>query len=175
VRSFALRACKELGVTVLENKSVAEIEPTRLRLSDGETIDTQLTVLATGYAPASILEKTDLTRSKDGSLHVDACLRSTNHPHVFAAGDCANITGLRIPKSGVYAVREGAVLANNLLAAFGGEAVEPYRHNRNALNLISLGAKRAIATRNGLSVAGDWVWRWKDSIDRKWMTKYAVD
>ena len=176
VRTLALRACRRDGVEVLENSPVEQIEPTRIRLTNGQAIDTQLTVLATGYAPAALLAKTDLARSTDGSAQVTPTLQSSNHPHVFAAGDCAhvaNVNGAVVPKSGVYAVRQGPLLAANLLAKLNDKPLEAYKHNPTALMLLSLGQKRAIASRNGLTLGGDWVWRWKDKIDREWIQKYA--
>ena len=173
VRALALRACRSDGVEVLENSPVEQIEPTRIRLTNGQTIDTQLTVLATGYAPAALLAKTDLARSTDGSAHVTPTLQCSNHPHVFAAGDCAHLSGAVVPKSGVYAVRQGPLLAANLLAKLNDRPLEEYKHNPNALMLLSLGRKRAVASRNGFTLVGDWVWRWKDKIDREWIQKYA--
>ena len=175
VRSLALRACKKLGVAVLENKAVELIEPTRLRLVGGETIETQLTVLATGYAPVALMQKTDLTRATDGSIHVNANLQSSNHSHIFAAGDCANVSGLTIPKSNVFSVHQGVTLAANLLASLTNTPLAPYKHSPTVLNLLSLGDKRAIATRGGLSTAGAWAWRWKDSNDCKWINRYVLD
>ena len=175
VRTLALNACKKLGVAVLENKVVEHIEPTRLRLVGGDLIETQLTVLATGYCPVPLMQKTDLTRATDGSIHVNTNLQSSNHPHIFAAGDCANISGLTIPKSNVFTARQGATLATNLLATFTGAPLTAYRHWANVLNLLSLGDKRAIATRNGLTTAGAWAWRWKDSSNRKWIDRYTLD
>ena len=173
VRTLALRACRKDGVEVLENSPVEQIEPTRIRLASGQLIDTQLTVLATGYAPAPLLERIDLARTADGSVHVTSTLQSRNHPQVFAVGDCASVSGNAVPKSGVYAVRQGPLLAANLFARLNNTPLADYRHNANSLTLLSLGEKRAIATRNGLTVAGEWVWRWKDRIDREWMEKYA--
>ena len=173
VRTLALRACRRDGVEVLENSPVAQIEPTRICLTNGQSIDTQLTVLATGYASAALLAKTDLSRATDGSANVTSTLQSVNHPHVFAAGDCAHVSGAEVPKSGVYAVRQGPLLAANLLAKLTDKPLEDYRHNANALMLLSLGKKRAVASRNGFTLGGDWVWRWKDKIDRQWMQKYA--
>jgi selenide, water dikinase len=175
VRTLALSACKKLGVSVLENKAVAHIEPTRLRLADGDLIDTQLTVLATGYAPVALMQKTDLARATDGSIQVNANFQSSNHPHIFAAGDCANVAGLTIPKSTVFSVRQGATLATNLLATMTGAPLTTYRHSSNVLNLLSLGERRAIATCGGLSTAGGWAWRWKDSTNRKWIDRYTLD
>ena len=175
VRSLALRACKRMGVTVLENKTVEHIEPTRLRLVGGELIDTQLTVLATGFSPVALAQKTDLTRATDGSIHVNTNLQSSNHPHIFAAGDCANISGLTIPKSNVFSVRQGATLAANVLATMSHAPLEPYQHTPTVWNLLSLGDKRAIATRGGLSTAGGWAWRWKNSSNRNWINRYTLD
>ena len=175
VRSLALRACKKLGVEVLENKSIELIEPTRLRLSGGELIDTQLTVLATSCVPVALIQKTDLTRATDGSIQVNANLQSSNHPHIFAAGDCASISGLTIPKANAGSAAQGAALAANLLATMTNGPLSPYRHAPNALNLLSLGDKRAIATRSGLSLAGSWAWRWKDLGNRKWIDRYTLD
>lgn len=173
-RRMARHACKRLNVTVREDSPVQQIDPTRLRLQSGEHIDTQLTILATGYGPAPLLSKTILSNTAESSVAVSPQLQCAKFPNVFAAGDCASITGLSVPKAGVFAVRQGPVLAHNLLAAARGELLKPYEHKAQALSLITLGDKRAIAARNGVAIGGEWAWRWKDSIDRKWMQKYSA-
>lgn len=173
-RRLALAACRRLNVEVIERVQVREIEPTRLRLTNGDSLDTQLTVLATGYAPAPLLSNAQIGQAADGSVSVNDSLQCIANPEVFAAGDCATVKGIDVPKSGVFAVRQGPVLAANLIAACRGRSLQHYEHHAQALNLISLGSQRAIAVRNGLALEGAWVWRWKDSIDRKWMQKYAV-
>lgn len=40
------------------------------------------------------------------------------------------------------------------------------------LRLISLGGKRAIASRNGVSLAGGWAWQWKNRIDQRFMQQF---
>lgn len=173
VRRAARHACKRLNVTLRENSPVQQVDPTRLRLQSGEQIDTQLTILATGYGAAPLLNKTIITGIPAESIPVNRQLQCKTHPNIFAAGDCAQIEGLSVPKAGVFAVRQGPILAHNLLAIARGQALQSYRHSSQALSLITLGEKRAVAVRNGLSADGEWAWRWKDSIDRKWMQKYA--
>ncbi len=54
---------------------------------------------------------------RTGCIRVTRELRSVSHPHVFAAGDCAALEGDPRPKAGVWAVRAGAPLAENLRRA----------------------------------------------------------
>src|SRR5262249_55552013 len=50
--------------------------------------------------------------------------------------------------------------------------LRPFRPQREALYLVSTGARHAVGARNGLVVEGAWVWRWKDWIDRRFMRKF---
>jgi selenide, water dikinase len=172
VRSKALSACRALRVAVRESQPVACIEPSRLVLQNGQYVPGQITVLATGYAPSPLLEKIDVMKTEDGSIAVNSGLQSRSHKNVFAAGDCAGNPKQPTPKAGVFAVRQGPVLYENLAHMLRGEELVSYQHDANALALISLGGKKAIATRNGFALSGKWAWSWKDRIDRKWLAQY---
>ena len=91
---------------------------------------------------------------------------------MFAAGDTAAFGPRELPKSGVYAVRAGPVLADNIRRTLTGTALRPFRPQRDALYLVSTGERHAAGTRNGIVVEGDWVWRWKDWIDRRFMRRF---
>jgi NADH dehydrogenase FAD-containing subunit len=91
---------------------------------------------------------------------------------VFALGDCATLRDSPHPKSGVYAVRHGEALIENLRRLIAGGPLEPYAPRKKALLLLSCGARYAIAERGGWSAQGRWVWWWKNRIDRRWIRSF---
>ena len=139
-----------------------------------ERIAADAVLWITGAAPPQWLANSGLALNDGQFLNINKYLHSTSHAEVFAAGDCATIAGASYPKSGVYAVRQGPVLAQNLSAYLAGAPLSAYTPQPRALALISTGEKHAIASYGALSFHGNWVWRWKDGIDRKFMARYRV-
>jgi selenide,water dikinase len=113
-----------------------------------------------------------LLRDRAGFLRVDACLRAVGREDVFVAGDAASFDESPLPKAGVFAVRQGPVLARNLRAVAEGQAPRPYRPQKEFLVLLSLGDGHALGTRSGFVFGGRWVWWLKDQIDRRFMARY---
>ncbi len=160
------------GIAVETGARVAAVEAGGVTLADGRRIAADEVLWTTQAAPAAWLAGTGLALDERGFLRVDAALRATGREEVFAAGDTVAFDPRPIPRSGVYAVRAGPVLAANIRATLTGERLRPYRPQRDALYLVSTGGRHAIGTRNGLVVEGDWVWRWKDRIDRRFMRHF---
>jgi selenide,water dikinase len=144
----------------------------RLALSDGSFLEIAAALWATGVAGPTFLAAAGLACDDAGCVRVDPTLRSASHGFVFAAGDCAAIEGGARPKSGVWAVRAGPALAGNLRRAARGQALRHWRPQSQALVILGLGDRRALAWRNGVAVAGRPVWRLKDWIDRRWVRMY---
>jgi selenide, water dikinase len=162
------------GVELHLGDAVTAVEPGRVRLASGGAVEGDCIVWATAASAPAWLAASGLACDPRGFVLVDAHLRSPSHPFVFAAGDCATQVGHPRPKAGVYAVRQGPPLAANLRRAAHGRALAPFVPQRDALALISTGERHAIAARGPFVAEGDWVWRWKDWIDRRFMAKYAV-
>jgi selenide,water dikinase len=91
---------------------------------------------------------------------------------VFAAGDVAALDGQPRPKSGVYAVREGPYLTTNLRRVLQGRSLRRYRAQRRVLALISEGRRSAVLSRGALYARGAMLWRLKDFIDRRFVTRF---
>lgn len=134
--------------------------------------DFELVLLATGAAAPPWLAQSGLATDPGGFVLVHPTLQSLSHPEVFALGDCAALRDAPHPKSGVYAVRHGESLVENLRRLVADAALEPYVPQEKALVLLSCGARYAIAERGGWSAQGRWVWWWKNRIDRRWMASF---
>ena len=164
------RALERNGVALRSNAPVTAVEPGPAVLAGGTRESFDLVIWTAGAAPLPWLRESGLAADAQGFVLVDDKLRSVSHPEVFAAGDCATLRDAPHPKSGVYAVRHGKVLAQNLR---GGE-LRSYAPQRRALALISCGSRYAIADWNGWSAEGAWAWRWKDRVDRRWIAGFRT-
>jgi selenide,water dikinase len=164
-RILALR-----GIEVVTGAAVTRVESGRLLLDGNATIDADEILWTTQAAPARWLAKSGLPLDERGFVRVDEMLRAS--AEVFAAGDTIAFAPRDLPKSGVYAVRAGPVLADNIRRALTGRPLRRFSPQREALYLVSTGERHAVGTRNGLEVEGAWVWRWKDWIDRRFMRRF---
>ena len=160
------------GISVLTDAQAVRVGPGRLFFDRRGPIDADEILWATQGAPFPWLAETALPLDKDGFLRVDEHLRAIGHDNIFAAGDTITFEPRSLPKSGVYAVRAGPVLAENIRRTVNGRALEKFRPQQQALYLLSVGRKYAIGTRNGLTVSGRWVWWWKDWLDRRFMARF---
>jgi selenide, water dikinase len=159
------------GIRFVEGAATRKVESGAMHLANGETLKFDAAFIVTEASAAKWFAATGLDLDECGFFAIGPTLQ-TSDPLIFAVGDCATSTQHRRPKAGVFAVRQGPPLADNLRRALLGRPLEPFTPQRHYLSILGTGDGRAVATRNGWSIEGAWVWRWKDYIDRKWMRMY---
>lgn len=151
---------------------VASGSSTALRLEDGQEVAFDHLFWVTGVQAPPWVRDSGLATDGKGFIRVGPTLRSVSHERVYAAGDIAHLESGARPKSGVYAVRAGPPLADNLRRVLEGRAGKRFRPQRRALSLIGTGDGRAVASRGAFAVSGRWAWHWKLWIDRRFMRRY---
>jgi selenide,water dikinase len=160
------------GIAVITGAAVTQVEARRLVLDSGRTIDADEILWTTQAKPAVWLAETGLVLDERGFIKVAPTLLAAGRDDVFAVGDVSAFAMRALPKSGVYAVRAGPVLADNIRRCLTGRAPRPFRPQRDAMYLVSTGEPYAVGTRNGVVFQGAWVWHWKDWIDRHFMRRF---
>jgi selenide,water dikinase len=165
---------RSMGVDLRPGMPVTEIERGPIVIAGSSTQEFDVVLLATAAAPHPWLRASGLPCDERGFLLVDDMMRSVAHPEVFVAGDCATLRSGPVPKSGVYALRQGETLAASFRRVVQGQPPLAYRPQRDALVLLSCGRRYAVAHRGDWSAEGRWVWWLKNHIDRRWIKSLTV-
>lgn len=172
VRSVFQRVLQARGVKVHLGSPVQKVRQGLLLTESGATLQADEVLWVTRAGGPEWLKDTGLALDDGLFLRVRDTLQSENDDNIFAAGDIANVTNHPREKAGVFAVRQGRPLADNLKRLALGKAPRAFRPQENWLALISTGDKYAVASRGNFQLDGALIWRWKDWIDRRFMRKF---
>lgn len=177
VQRRVIRALERMRIAVAQD-GCAAVNEGQVMLASGGVLACDMALLAIGaQAPAWLASngpaQSGLALDAQGFVAVNRFQQSTSHSQVFAVGDVASRLDAPHSRSGVYAVRAGPPLLTNLLAALAMQALTAYLPPARTLNLLSCGGRYAIAAWGVFSVEAGWVWRWKDRIDRQFVTRYS--
>lgn len=151
---------------------VSEVTATELKNDFGGAIVADTVLWVTSAASQGWLKKTGLELTDDGFVVTSASLQSVNFASVFAAGDIAFNRDYPRPKAGVFAVRQGPMLYDNIKRFLLGKATRTFKPQKDFLSLISTGGQSAVGSRGRFTVQGKWVWKWKNWIDQKFMNQF---
>ena len=158
----------EGGVEVILNARVTGATVNSVKLKAGKTISTNTIIWSGGVAPNPITERLPCEHDKKNDrIVVNKFLEVQGYPGVFALGDCAFIinpnTGNPYPPTAQHAIREGTIVANNLISLIEGKT-----RNKKVFDYKTKGMMASIGKRNGvgailgLEVQGFlawWIWR----------------
>jgi selenide,water dikinase len=159
-------------IELMGDSEVVRVATDHVETSSGTRLPADRVIWATGAVGASWLQGLGLSLDDRGFLRTLSNLTCLDHPRIFAVGDCGSIEGQPLPKAGVYAVRQGPLLWENLNRGLEGRELRDFVPQKNFLKLVNLGDGSAIADYFGKSWRAGWVWRWKDRIDRRFMSMY---
>ncbi len=147
--------------------------PVTVYCHSGLTVECDRLFWVTEASAPSWLREAGLSTDAAGFIKVRSTLQSISHFHIFATGDIATIIDHPRPKAGVFAVRQGKPLYENLRRILQGQPLKPFKPQKNFLTLIGTGEGSAIASRGAFGLGpSPLLWLWKDWIDHEFMEKF---
>jgi len=165
---FALQKLRNSGVEVILNSRVISATEDSVKLNDDAIIPTKTIVWSGGVTPNPLISNLACEHeNKSGRIVVDQYLEIPKYKGVYALGDCAFITdpntGNPYPPTAQHAIREGAVVAKNIIAAIKGNSEEKVAFDYKTKGMMaSIGKRTGVGNLLGVQVQGFlawWIWR----------------
>jgi NADH dehydrogenase len=144
---YSRKVLERRGIEILLGDGVALADDGGLQLQSGRRIESATIIWSAGVAPSPTIAKLGLPLTKRGAVTTGTDMRVAGADGVWALGDCASIPdgeGGVYPMTAQHAIREGPLLAGNLVAAMRGEATKPFRYSSMGM-MAALGGRRAVA------------------------------
>jgi NADH dehydrogenase len=159
---FAARELRARGIAVRTKTTVKEISERDVTLSDGERIPARTVVWTAGVKPSPAVGKLGLLLDRGGRVIVDPTLRVDGYEHVWAIGDCAAVPdparqGQACPPTAQHAIRQGRLVARNVVATLGNGKVRRFRYRTKGV-VAELGHNEAVALTLGVRWRGLPAW-----------------
>jgi sulfide:quinone oxidoreductase len=117
------RRLADREIDFLPGRVASAVEAGRVLFADGPELPFDLLLAVPPHRAPSVLVDAGLA-PQDGWVAVDPRTLETPYPDVYAIGDCTVIglaNGMAMPKAGIFAQREGEVVAGRIAARLRGE------------------------------------------------------
>jgi selenide, water dikinase len=167
------RFCEMRNIVVHTGESVCEVSSEWVRCESGLVVNCDRTFWVTDASAPTWLKDSGLALTDSGFLAVKDTLQTCSHDNIFAAGDVATMVNYPRPKAGVFAVRQGPPLYENLKRYLLGAPLRPFKPQRGYLNIIDTDRESAIASWGMFAIHAKWCRAWKNSIDQKFMRLFS--
>lgn len=162
--AYAQKKLGERGVEIHVNTKVSAVSEDGVELSDGTIIESDTLIWTAGTSPNPLVQELPCKKER-GRIVVDEFLEVIGWPGVWALGDCAAVpdssTGKLSPPTAQHALRQGKVLAQNIIAVIRGRRKKPFLFSTIG-QLASIGKRTGVANILGVRFSGFiawWIWR----------------
>ena len=155
----ALKSLRHRGVDVRLSTRAAAISALGVDFAD-DTIAARTVVSTIGTQPNALASALGLPTER-GRIRVGGDLSVPGHPGIWALGDCAAVLNAfdnrTAPPTAQFAVREGLLLAHNLLQSLNDHPTRAFSH-RALGSMASIGHLNGVAQVFGLGLSGLPAW-----------------
>jgi len=157
---YAQEKLAKRGVEIRVKTKVERISERDVELDDGTAIRTKTIVWTAGTSPNPILEGLPCAK-EHGRLVVDQFMEVPGFKGVWAVGDCAYAldpkTGSPYPPTAQHAMRQGKIVAKNIMATIRGRKKKKFEFSTIGL-LAATGRRTGVANILGVKFSGFVAW-----------------
>jgi NADH dehydrogenase len=163
--AYVHRFLERRGVKVMLRSFVERVEPKRLWLAGGRTLEAFTLVWTAGVCPPALVRDLPYRHGSGGRIVVDEYLRAIRpdgspDEEVYALGDCAASArpdGTFQPALSQTAIAMGSWLGERLARQAHGRSMEPFSF-QDAGYIISLGKHSSVLELFGIPLSGKLAW-----------------
>ncbi|MGW0856561.1 NAD(P)/FAD-dependent oxidoreductase [Streptomyces sp. NPDC002690] len=154
----AMKILRKRGIEVSLGVSIAKADREEVTFTDGRVLPCRTLIWTAGVA-ASPLIATLGAETVRGRLAVNPEMALPGADGVFALGDAAAVPDLAkgdgavCPPTAQHAMRQGRIVADNVLASLRGSTLQPYVHKDLGL-VVDLGGRDAVSKPLGIELQG---------------------
>jgi NADH dehydrogenase len=153
------RELESLGVKVLLNTAVKEVEWRKIDLKSGESIPSEVTIWAAGVKGNPAMEA--LSLPLDGTrLKSDPTLQVSNYPYVWGVGDVTGVKGKDgrfLPMVAPVAMQQGRFIADQIRRVVKGQELKNFSY-RDKGAMATIGRHKAVVEVKKIKFSGYPAW-----------------
>jgi len=150
---------EKLGVKVLLNAAVEEVEHRKIKLKDGTTISSEITIWAAGVKGSDAMGQLNLPTVAN-RVAVDPTMQVKNYPNVWALGDIAAAIGKdgnTLPMVAPVAIQQGKFIAKQIMRLSKNQKLENFKYLDKG-SMATIGRNKAVVQVKSLKISGAIAW-----------------
>ena len=150
---------EKLGVKVLLNAAVQEVEHRKIKLKDGSTIASEITIWAAGVKGNDAIAQLNLPTAGT-RVAVEPTMQVKNYPHIWALGDIAasvDKNGNQLPMVAPVAIQQGKFIAKQIARVSKSQKLASFKYLDKG-SMATIGRNKAIVQVKGIKISGALAW-----------------
>jgi NADH dehydrogenase len=145
LREYATKALTDRGVEVRTGTAVASVEPTRVTLKSGETLEAHTLVWGAGLQGNPLVQSFGVDLERGNRIGVGPDLTLPERPEVYVVGDVAAITDSKteqvLPQLGSVALQSGEHAGESIARRIAGKETTEFKYkDKGTMATIGRGA-----------------------------------
>ena len=150
---------EKLGVKVLVNAAVQEVEHRKIKLKDGSSIASEITIWAAGVKGSDAMLQLNLP-TLGNRVAVEPTMQVKNYPYVWALGDIAasvDKNGNQLPMVAPVAIQQGKFIAKQIARLGKNKSLENFKYLDKG-SMATIGRNKAVVQVKGIKISGAIAW-----------------